>query len=287
MDQDNLPPEDVVENSNSDDVQASETQDQPNDIRFVGSVDVTPVFNSSVEAVDRLSRFVENATTATRPAISDSLNLLSTTDGFHKFRDQTRDEMVRAFRDSDDFKQAALNWPEMDADARVKMLNRVSDLQGRVYGYKAPRVVPFYERPDNGDIFHGRFNPELDVNGVLEVNIHPMSKFSTFQTALEMVMTQNNLAWLDKLADSYDHGGLTEGNPMYEQARVLSIYRGIIDVLHHKPVNDTELGGFFKNASADMAEGMSLEILTETLQGTRLDLRRNLGKPSRKGTQPG
>lgn len=254
--------------------------------RFASVQDITPVFNSNADAMDRLSNFISAATPRPAPQLTETLNLLKTTDQFHEIRDRAVDEMIEAFRNSGDFKKATAEWTSMDAEARLDLLNRVSDLQGRVFGFDAPRVVPFYETPKEGEIFHGRFNPELDLNGILEINIHPNSKFNSFPTALEMTLTQNTLAWLDGLADGFDNGMVSEGNPLYEQARVLSVYRGVMDVMQATRFASNELDRFIGNASAEMAEGISLEIVTTSMADTYCDLRRPATKRAPKPASP-
>ncbi len=130
--------------------------------------------------------------------------------------EQARKQLVDKISKDPELKKAKKDWATMAVADRVKIMQKVADMQAEVYKIPKTTIKTFAEAPDaDGSVTNGYYNHE---DGRLHINTNAAASFKDFNRGLATLTHENAHRFQSKLIDDLNAGKIKPGDPYYDQA---------------------------------------------------------------------
>jgi hypothetical protein len=147
---------------------------------------------------------------------------------FERDDKQKTDKLIELLKSDPDIAKARKDWPTMKPADRVKLMQKIADLQCQVYGTthikgaKDLVVDTKDEAPDeNGAITMGEYN---HGTGKFTLNLNPKNPaLKDFDKALETAVHEAGHRYQSMLAAQAANNELNPGDPLYNEARTFEL----------------------------------------------------------------
>src|SRR5262249_32653724 len=141
---------------------------------------------------------------------------------------QKTDQLIELLKSDPDIKKARKAWPTMHRDDRIKLMQKIADLQCQVYGtthIKGAKdlVVDWKDEPPDSDgaITEGEYN---HGTGRFTLNMNSKNPaLKDFDDALETAVHEAGHRYQSMLAAQSANGDLKPGDPLYNEARTFEL----------------------------------------------------------------